>query len=255
MLEDRASCPSATGFENCSVLWFGYHGSSWRGWQTWPYVWPSLTLLFSFAYQLSSVQFSRSVASDSLRHHGLQYARPPCPSRTPGASHAHWVGDAIQPSHPLSSPSPSFNHSQHQGLFKWVICLYVCIIHGFSGGSVVKNLPVNAGDTSSVPDPGTSWGEGNGNLLQYSCLGNPMDRETWAVLVYVVIKSGTSLSDSLTSYIIHSRIANNLILTIVFVIVMDLIFWWYKIYSMGIFRNMKSKPNFCSGSFCMCMYL
>ena len=120
---------------------------------------------------------------------------------------------------------------------------------------MVKNLPVNAGDTSSVPDPGTSWGEGNGNLLQYSCLGNPMDRETWAVLVYVVIKSGTSLSDSLTSYIIHSRIANNLILTIVFVIVMDLIFWWYKIYSMGIFRNMKSKPNFCSGSFCMCMYL
>ena len=85
--------------------------------------------------------------------------------------------------------------------------------------------------------------------------GNPMDRETWAVSVYVVIKSGTSLSDSLTSYIIHSRIANNLILTIVFVIVMDLIFWWYKIYSMGIFRNMKSKPNFCSGSFCMCMYL
>ena len=73
---------------------------------------------------------------------------------------------------------------------------------------MVKNLPVNAGDTSSVPDPGTSWGEGNGNLLQYSCLGNPMDREIWAVLVYGVIKSGTSLSDSLTSYIIHSRIAS-----------------------------------------------
>ena len=36
-------------------------------------------------------------------------------------SHVHWVGDAIQPSHPLSSPSPSaLNHSQHQGLFKWV---------------------------------------------------------------------------------------------------------------------------------------
>ena len=33
----------------------------------------------------------------------------------------HWVGDAIQPSHPLSSPSPpAFNHSQHQGLFQWV---------------------------------------------------------------------------------------------------------------------------------------
>ena len=34
---------------------------------------------------------------------------------------AHWVGDAIQPSHPLSSPTlPTFNLSQHQGLFKWV---------------------------------------------------------------------------------------------------------------------------------------
>ena len=36
-------------------------------------------------------------------------------------THAHWVGDAIQPSHPLSSPSPpAFNLSQHQGLFRWV---------------------------------------------------------------------------------------------------------------------------------------
>ena len=35
-------------------------------------------------------------------------------------THVHWVGDAIQPSHPLSSPSPTFSHSQHQGIFKWV---------------------------------------------------------------------------------------------------------------------------------------
>ena len=35
-------------------------------------------------------------------------------------AHVHWVGDAIQLSHPLSSPSPAFNLSQHQGLFKWV---------------------------------------------------------------------------------------------------------------------------------------
>ena len=36
-------------------------------------------------------------------------------------THVHWVGDAIQPSHPLSAPSPpTFNHSQHQGLFQWV---------------------------------------------------------------------------------------------------------------------------------------
>ena len=35
-------------------------------------------------------------------------------------THVHWVGDVIQPSHPLSSPSPALNSSQHQGLFKWI---------------------------------------------------------------------------------------------------------------------------------------
>ena len=39
-------------------------------------------------------------------------------------THAHWVGDAIQPSHPLSSPSPAFSLSQHQGLFPWVSSLH-----------------------------------------------------------------------------------------------------------------------------------
>ena len=47
---------------------------------------------------------------------------------------------------------------------------------GFAGGSVVKNLPANAEDTGSIPGLGISSGEGNGNPLQYSCLGNPMDR-------------------------------------------------------------------------------
>ena len=58
--------------------------------------------------------------SDSLRPHGLQHARPPCPSPTPGVySNSCLVGDAIQPSHPLSSPSPpALNLSQHQGLFQ-----------------------------------------------------------------------------------------------------------------------------------------
>ena len=40
-------------------------------------------------------------------------------------THVHWAGDAIQPSHPLSSPSPpALNLSQHQGLFKWVSSLH-----------------------------------------------------------------------------------------------------------------------------------
>ena len=72
---------------------------------------------------LLSLQFSHSVVSDSLR---------PMNRSTPGLTahhqlpeftqtHVHWVGDAIQPSHPLSSPSPTApNPSQHQGLFQWV---------------------------------------------------------------------------------------------------------------------------------------
>ena len=56
-----------------------------------------------------------------------------------------------------------------------IICIYVCI-WDFPGGSVVKNLPANAGDVNSIPGLGRSSGGGNGNPLQYSCLENPMDR-------------------------------------------------------------------------------
>ena len=76
---------------------------------------------------ISSVQFSRSVVS---------YFCDPMDCSTPGLpvhhqlleftqSHVHWVGNAIQPSHPLLSPSPpTFNLSQHQGLFQWVSSLH-----------------------------------------------------------------------------------------------------------------------------------
>ena len=72
---------------------------------------------------VSSVQFSRSVVSDSLRPHESQHARPPCPSPTPGVHSDSRPSscDAIQPSHPLSSSSPPApNPSQHQSLFQWV---------------------------------------------------------------------------------------------------------------------------------------
>ena len=67
------------------------------------------------------VQFSHSVMSDPLRPHEPQHARPPCPSPTPRLTQTHvlWLGDAIQPSHPLTSP-PATKLSQHHGLFKWV---------------------------------------------------------------------------------------------------------------------------------------
>ena len=58
-----------------------------------------------------------------------------------------------------------------------------------------KNLPANAGDVGLIPGLGRSPEEGNGNRLQYSCLGNPMDRETYRAVVHGVTKSQTHLSD------------------------------------------------------------
>ena len=61
-----------------------------------------------------------------------------------------------------------------------IIFLSQCLhFRCFPGGSVVKNLPVNVGDSGSMPGPGRPPGEGTGNPLQYSCLGNPMDRGAW----------------------------------------------------------------------------
>ena len=51
---------------------------------------------------------------------------------------------------------------------------------------MVKNPPANAGDMGSIPGLGRSPGEGNGNPLQYSCLGNPMDRGAWWTTVHGV---------------------------------------------------------------------
>ena len=65
---------------------------------------------------------------------------------------------------------------------------YIHITRGFSGGSVVKNLPANAGDESLIPGLGRSPGGQNGNPLQYSFLGNSMDRGAWQATVYRVTK-------------------------------------------------------------------
>ena len=66
--------------------------------------------------------------------------------------------------------------------------------NGFPGGSVVKNPPANAGDVGSVPGLGRSPGEGNGNPLQYSCLGNPMDKGAWRATVHGVTKESDILN-------------------------------------------------------------
>ena len=60
---------------------------------------------------------------------------------------------------------------------------------GFPGGSAGKEFTCNVGDLGSTPGLGRSPGEGNGNLLQYSCLGNPMHRGAWCATVHEVAKN------------------------------------------------------------------
>ena len=66
---------------------------------------------------------------------------------------------------------------------------------GFPGGSDGKASAYNAGDMGSISGLGRSPGEGNVNLLQYSCLENSMDGGAWQATVHGVTKSLTGLSD------------------------------------------------------------
>ena len=68
----------------------------------------------------------------------------------------------------------------------------------FPGGTVVRNVPVSARDArdmGSILGLGTSPGIGNGNMLQYSCLENSMDKGAWRATVHGVAKNQTRLSD------------------------------------------------------------
>ena len=68
---------------------------------------------------------------------------------------------------------------------------------------MIKNLPPSIGDARDA-GPGRSPGGGIGNLLQYSCLENPMDRGAWQAIVRRVTKSGTRLSThAFVSYIVN----------------------------------------------------
>ena len=72
-----------------------------------------------YHYQFSSVTQSFLTLCDPMNHSTPGF---PVHHQLPESTqtHVHWVGNAIQPSHPLSSVSPAFNLSQHQGLFQWV---------------------------------------------------------------------------------------------------------------------------------------
>ena len=89
----------------------------------------------------------------------------------------------------------------HQSILGFFLLLtkiesfYLFISLSFPDGSVVKNLPANTGDTDWTAGLGKSPGVGNGNPLQYSCLGNPKDRGAWWATIHGVTKeSDTTLA-------------------------------------------------------------
>jgi len=102
--------------------------------QTQAYLAPSLWSLKLFKLLISFLPFNKgnvtvlihccSVTQSclTLRAEGLQQARLPCPSLSPGVclTHVHWVGDAIQPSHPLLSPSPSIFPNSRVFSMSWL---------------------------------------------------------------------------------------------------------------------------------------
>ena len=65
---------------------------------------------------------------------------------------------------------------------------------GFPHSSIGKESACSAGDPGSIPGSGKSPGEGNGNLLQYSCLENPMDRGAWRATVHRAARVGHDLA-------------------------------------------------------------
>ena len=111
----------------------------------------------------------------------LQSVRPPCLSPSPKFAqvHDHYISDAIQPSHPLTSSSPSaLNLFQHQGLFQWVGYLNE-ITKIASLVTAGKESACNAGDPGLIPGLGRSAREGIGYPLPYS----------WASLVAQLVKN------------------------------------------------------------------
>ena len=74
------------------------------------------------------------------------------------------------------------------GNFRCIIILETCKGVSFPGGSMVKHPLANVGDVDSLPGSGRSSAEGNGNPVQYSCLGNPMDRGALRTTIHGVAK-------------------------------------------------------------------
>ena len=116
---------------NLSQLWGNF-----RWWQAWKLPWELVEKRGIQVKQMKACKDQHNLPSHSVQFSSVTLSCPtlcdPMDCSTPGLPvhhqclelaqiHVHWVGDAIQPSHPLSSPSPpTFSLSQHQGLFQWV---------------------------------------------------------------------------------------------------------------------------------------
>ena len=87
---------------------------------------------------------------------------------------------------------------------KWFIYFQIQYLWGFPGGSDGKDSAHNTGGSGLIPGSGRSPGGGNGKPLQYSCLGNPMDREAWWATIHGVAKSQTRLSDFTFTFHFHA---------------------------------------------------
>ena len=170
---------------NLSKVTFG-------GWCRWRRRWDWRWCCCCCCYQVASV------VSDSVRPHRRQPARLHSPWDSPGKNTGvacHFllqcvkvkseseVTQVLQPyltlRNPMDySPTGSFVH----GIFRqeyWnrLTDIYICI-----------ESTCNTGDINSIPGSGWSPGRGNNNPLQYSCLGNPMDRESWRAIFFEVTK-------------------------------------------------------------------
>ena len=133
-------------------------------------------------WQPSSIQFSSVTQSCPTLCDPMNCSTPGFPVLCYllefAQTYVHWVSDAIQPSHPLSSPSPAFNLSQHQRLFQWVS----------SSHQVANVLELQLQHQSFQRIFRADY-------LQDYCLGNPMDREAQWATVHGVTKSRTWLSN------------------------------------------------------------
>ena len=74
------------------------------------------------------------------------------------------------------------------------IFVFIYLYLGFPHSSVGKESACNAGDPGLIPGLGTSYGEGNVNPPQYSCLENPMDRGAWQATVHGFARVGHDLA-------------------------------------------------------------